>query len=28
MQKSGCYFLSLHYWIFILTGFDFKTKRY
>lgn len=26
IQKSGCYFLSLHYWIFILTGFDFKAK--
>lgn len=26
IQKSGCYFLSLHYWIFILTGFDFTEK--
>ncbi len=26
IQKFGCYFLSLHYWIFILTGFDFKAK--
>ncbi|WPM06381.1 DUF261 domain-containing protein (plasmid) [Borreliella sinica] len=26
IQKSGCYFLSLHYWIFTLTGFDFKIK--
>ncbi|WKC84905.1 DUF261 domain-containing protein [Borreliella lusitaniae] len=26
IQQSGCYFLSLHYWIFILTGFDFKAK--
>ncbi len=26
IQKSGRYFLSLHYWIFILTGFDFKAK--
>ncbi len=26
IQKSGCYFLSLHYWIFVLTGFDFTAK--
>ncbi|AJA90710.1 BppB (plasmid) [Borreliella chilensis] len=26
VQKFGCYFLSLHYWIFVLTGFDFKAK--
>ncbi|MCD2349294.1 DUF261 domain-containing protein [Borreliella americana] len=26
VQKSGCYFLSLHYWIFGLTGIDFTTK--
>ncbi|WNY63352.1 DUF261 domain-containing protein (plasmid) [Borreliella carolinensis] len=26
IQKCGCYFLSLHYWIFVLTGFDFTPK--